>query len=113
MRLTRIRRRTVEAKLNADRHAHREAAYRLHLCQEQLESLKGQVVNKEQQMLTLQSELERCYDKCTVSVSELAMVNTAIEKLSVLITEAGLSLYSIDVADAELMERGSDVEDEE
>ena len=113
MRLSRIRRRTIEAKLNADQHAHREAAYRLHLCREQFESLKAQVVSMEQQMLTLQSELERCYDKCMVSVSELAMVNTAIEKLSVLITNAGLSLYSMDVADAELMESGSDVEDEE
>lgn len=80
MRLARVSRSTINSRHRACQHAHREAAYRLHL--------------SHQQLVNATKELER--------------IDGAIGRLHVLIDRAGLSVDLMDLADADLIMDDSD-----
>jgi chromosome segregation ATPase len=108
LRFARIRRGTLKAMHSAYQHSHREVAYHLRLLQEQLAGLQKQLENTRGRLPMLQERLGESHDQVIQSAEALYAADEAIERLCSLIRRAGLPLESMDKADLELMDSGSD-----
>jgi hypothetical protein len=103
LRLARLHRNSIHSRHRADRHTHREAAYRLRLCSNQLAIQEQQLVRCDGELVAFQEDLTRHHEQLVVSENDLLAVDTAIGKLVTLIERAGLALWSMNIADRDLL----------